>query len=192
MVDRHYFVNLKKSVIIIQQAARAWIFHKHHYGSNSCNQRYTTDRVNAATAVQSYIRGWKARSVFSQRVTQNYEMSEEDKLGDIQAAAAAAITIQRSWKEFIFHKSVQTQNSAATKIQSHYRGWLVRKSFVGRMQAIKTIQKSFRHFRSMRDFQIHKLENSSAIVIQSHVRGWIARKKAYREKHFFIMMQVSF
>ncbi|KAG8385724.1 hypothetical protein BUALT_Bualt03G0075000 [Buddleja alternifolia] len=188
MVDRHYFVNLKKSITIIQRAARAWIGQKRNNESTLYNEMYSPDLINAATVIRSCMRGWIVRSVFDRKVKKKVKslvISEEDRVGDLQAVAA--INIQHCWRSYVFGKSMRCQHSAATKIQSHYRGWLTRKSFACKKGAIKTIQRSFRCLRSRRNSEIYREE--SAIIMQAHARGWIARRQAYKEKQSLIKIQ---
>ncbi|KAL0442917.1 UNVERIFIED_CONTAM: protein abnormal spindle [Sesamum latifolium] len=191
MVDRHYFFNLKKSITVIQKATRAWIAQRHCKGSTLCNQMHNPDLINAATVIQSCIRGQIAKSAYAQRAVSLKEkgsvMAQDDIVGDSQKLAA--IRIQHAWRDYILNKSIRCQHSAATKIQSHYRGWLMRKSFAFKKQATRIIQRSFRSSRSRRDFQIQRQQNASVIIIQSHVRGWLSRRQAYREKDLFIRIQ---
>ncbi|KAK4398963.1 Abnormal spindle-like microcephaly-associated protein [Sesamum angolense] len=164
MVDRHHFVNLKKSITVIQKATRAWIAQRHCEGSTICNQMQNPDLINAATVIQSCIRGHIAKSAYAQRV-----VSLKEK-GSVMA------------QDDIGH-------FAATKIPSHYRGWLMRKSFACKKGATRIIQRSFRSSRSRRYFQIQRQQNASVIIIQSHVRGWLSRRQAYREIDLFIRIQ---
>ncbi|KAK4439325.1 protein abnormal spindle [Sesamum alatum] len=186
MVDRHYFVNLKKSITVIQKAARAWFAQRHCKESTIGNQMHNPDLINAATVIQSCIPGQIARSACAQRVVSLKEkglvMAQDDIVG-------ATIKIQHSWRDYILNKSIRRQHSAATKIQSHYRGWLMRKSFACKKQSIRIIQRSFRSSRSRRDCQIQRQQNASAIIIQSHVRGWLSHRQACREKDLFIRIQ---
>lgn len=190
MSDRHYFVNLRKSIIVIQRAIRAWIAQRHCKASTSCNQRHKPDLINASIVIQSCIHGWRVRSVYAQSVTtkeRSAVISEDVRVDECQTIAA--IIIQQSWKNYVLSKSIQSQHLAATIIQSHYRGWSMRKMFACKKQAIRKIQRNFRWSRSRRYFQIQQEENAS-IIIQSHVRGWMARRKAYREKDLLIRIQV--
>lgn len=192
MSDRHYFVNLKKSITVIQQAIRVWISQRHYKANTICNQRHNPDLINVASVIQSCNSGQKMTSVYAQKDTLKEKgsvMSEEDRVDDLQTTAA--IIIQNSWNDYVFSKSIRSQHTAATKIQSHYRGWLRRKSFARKKQAVRTIQRSFQCSRTRRDFQIHRKENVSAVIIQSDLRGWMARREAYREKNLFIRIQVS-
>ncbi|XP_051128216.1 uncharacterized protein LOC127249473 isoform X2 [Andrographis paniculata] len=152
MVDRHQFVDLKRSILVIQQAIRSSIARKHYEERAICNQMH-----NAAMVIQSCVRGCMARSNYRQRIIANLQTS-------------AAIIIQRSWKDHIMNRQMHIKNSAATKIQSNYRGWVVRKRFASKKSAIRTIQRRFRL----------RVEYLSAVVVQSHVRGWMARRRANR------------
>lgn len=150
LADRHYYVKLKKSVLVIQQAVRAWIFRRHHVPSMLIKDLSNDDLV-------------KASIVFRE--------DESNKL-----KSRAATTIQKFWRKFTVYKSLQKQRSAATKIQSHLRSWLMRKSFKDKKEAISTIQSIVRCSRLSRDLQHHKQAMKSCILIQSHVRGWIVRR----------------
>ncbi|XP_011096088.1 abnormal spindle-like microcephaly-associated protein homolog isoform X1 [Sesamum indicum] len=191
MVDRHYFVNLKKSITVIQKATRAWIAQRHCKGSTICNQMHNPDLINAATVIQSCIRGQIAKSAYAERAVSLKEKgsvtAQADIVGDLQKLAA--IRIQHAWRDYILNKSIRCQHSAATKIQSHYRGWLMRKSFACKKRAAIIIQRSFRSSRSRRDLQIQRQQNASVIIIQLHVRGWLSRRQAYTEKDLFIRIQ---
>ncbi|EYU27807.1 hypothetical protein MIMGU_mgv1a000456mg [Erythranthe guttata] len=184
MADRHYFVNLKKSTVVIQRAIRAWIAQRHYNESVSHNHVQNPDFINAAIIIQKWIRGWKVRSVYAQRVT-----TTEKCLSVENIQTTAAIIIQQSWKEYVLRKSIRNKHFAATVIQSHYRGSFVRKGVAYKKQAVIKIQRSFRCLRSRRDFRIQREVNASAIIIQSHFRGCMARREAHREKNLLIMIQ---
>ncbi|XP_057512986.1 uncharacterized protein LOC130795050 isoform X2 [Actinidia eriantha] len=177
MVDRHNFVKLKRSVEVIQNAARAWISRRHHVRSILTLDRSTCEVVNAAIIVQKCIRGWKGRSIYFQMVGQLEKASlalEENEADKIQTKAAS--TIQVAWKKFLLCKSFRRQHLAATRIQCCYRGWFMRRSFASQKQAAIKIQSVLRCLRCLRDNQHRKIATSSATVIQSHIRGWIVRK----------------
>ncbi|CAI9756596.1 unnamed protein product [Fraxinus pennsylvanica] len=188
--DRHYFLTLKRSIIIIQHATRAWISWRRCSKGAMCKDLSTPGHVNAITVIQRCIRGWNARSVVDQRVNEKRNasgMSKENEVTDLRIIAA--FTIQHAWQNFTSHKFVRSQNCAATKIQSYYRGWLMRKHFAKKKQAVITIQNIFKCLKFRRDFYLHRKKNTSAIIIQSHARGWMARKFFYRQKSLIVMMQ---
>ncbi|CAA0826523.1 Unknown protein [Striga hermonthica] len=175
MADRHYFVNLKWSVRVIQRAIRAWIAQRHCNMTTNFNHMQNPDNVNAICA--KIATPEKKSSV----------ISREDSI--VELWTTAAITIQRLWKDYALSKSIQSQHLAATRIQSHFRGWLMAKNLACKKQAILRIQRSFRCLRYRRNIQIIRDECVSAIVIQSHVRGWMARREVCRKKNLFIGIQ---
>ncbi|KAF5943397.1 hypothetical protein HYC85_017474 [Camellia sinensis] len=107
----------------------------------------------------------------------------------IQKHIKAAFNIELAWKKFLMNMALCLQNLSATKIQSRYRGWFRRKSFVLQNQAALKIQSIFQCLRCLRDFQQYKIATRSAIIIQSHTRGWIARRVAYRLKCLIVVIQ---
>ncbi|KAL8461394.1 hypothetical protein ACS0TY_032750 [Phlomoides rotata] len=190
MADRHYFVNLRKSITVIQQAIRVWNAQRHYKTRSVCNKKCILEPMNVASVSQSCNHGLRSTTVYTEMGTPKHKGSvayEEDGRDDLETAAA--ITIQNSWKGYIFSKSFRSRHIAATKIQSHYRGWFMRKSFACKKRAIKTIQRSFRCSRTRRYFQVHEMKNESAVIIQSHLRGWMARREVHRERDIFIRIQ---
>lgn len=193
LADRHHYINLKKSVRIIQKATRAWIARRQYRERTISNKMHDSELTDATTFIQSCIRAWIMRSVYSQRLVSLQQkrlvMFEEARLNRIQTKAA--IIIQHSWYDYIFNKHMHVQHFAATKIQSYYRGWLMRKKFASKMQAIRAIQGILRGSRSRREFKILREVQLSAIIIQSHIRGWMARQQADRERYLIMRMQVN-
>ncbi|KAF8409541.1 hypothetical protein HHK36_005619 [Tetracentron sinense] len=191
MVDRHGFVRLKKSVVLIQRAARTWICRRHQSDSTWTEKVASiSDIINAAIVVQSYIRGMAARSRYAHMVAQvrKSELTREGRrVKAIQIKAA--IKIQLAWKKFTLCNSLQNEYFAATKIQCHIRGWLMRRTFLNQRKAIIKIQSGLRDLRCRRAFQQYKTATRSAIIIQSHIRGWVARRVACRERHLIIVIQ---
>ncbi|XVE53970.1 hypothetical protein DITRI_Ditri03aG0045000 [Diplodiscus trichospermus] len=95
----------------------------------------------------------------------------------------AATRIQIAWKNFVC-RSPYKQTYSAMKIQSHYRAWRLRRSFMKQKQAITKIQSHIRRLKCWRAFQIawkefvcRSLQNQTfaATKIQSRFRGWQLR-----------------
>lgn len=190
MVDRNYF-NLNKFVTAVQHAMGNWNTLINYDESTCCKQSYATNLINAATVIQSHIRGCTMRSRFGQLVAHKGESSVLSKDTMNSLHNKAALLIQDAWRKFLFCKNNQIEQYAAIKIQSYYRGWLMRKYFACKKQGVITIQRSFRFFRYRWHFHVQRKENASAIILQSYARGWMARRKANREKNLIIRMQVS-
>ncbi|CAI9087830.1 OLC1v1022007C1 [Oldenlandia corymbosa var. corymbosa] len=184
MVDRHDFVNLRTSVLVIQHAVRMWISRRRQKES-----RLLQDLTMAATVIQACIRGTNVRSQYTQMVANFHQ----DVLYSLHSQAA--LIIQSSWRKFIVRKSLQEKHFAATKIQSQFRGFQMRKSLEEQKEAVLKIQSIFRCLRCKKDFQRYMRIHSSVIVIQSHFRRWDAQRRYHvlrchavmiQSQHFFI------
>ncbi|KAL3519477.1 hypothetical protein ACH5RR_017626 [Cinchona calisaya] len=188
MVDRHDFVQLKRSVAVIQHAVRGWISRRSH-----AQNRLFQDLLNAVIVIQKCIRGWKTRSVFAYRPSNGdtaLSHFQEEELCKLHTHAA--FTIQKAWRKFIVSNSIRKQHLAAIKIQSHFRGLLMRKCLMEEKNSILKIQSILRCLRHLRDLQCYRKKCISATIIQSHVRGWIARRRAYMLRSHTIMIQTHF
>ncbi|XP_038712007.1 abnormal spindle-like microcephaly-associated protein homolog isoform X2 [Tripterygium wilfordii] len=188
IVDRRSFVELKRSVLVIQRAARIWISRTHGARSTITYNVSSADPVNAGNATQKYIHGLASRSIHvgvASRVEQVSLMRQPKVPSDLEIGAA--VKIQNFWKYHIYHKSLNYRHLAATKIQSHFRGWLWRRRFLtqGREFSIVKIQSAFRGLRGWRAYQQHKNASNSVVVIQSHIRGWSARRDARRNMYLW-------
>ncbi|XP_042029606.1 abnormal spindle-like microcephaly-associated protein homolog [Salvia splendens] len=176
MADRHHFVNLRRSAIVIQHAVRVWLGQSHYKARTICNKadnlrttaaltiqnfwKYYMIRRSvhgqhiAATNIQSHYRGWLMRRSFAHK-------------------KQAIIAIQSSWKGYIIKKSIRRQHLAATNIQIHYRGWLMRKNFACKKQATRVIQNYWENYIVNKSIQ-HQCV--AATKIQSHYRSWLMRR----------------
>ncbi|KAL9236623.1 hypothetical protein vseg_011267 [Gypsophila vaccaria] len=81
------------------------------------------------------------------------------------------------------------RTKAAVKIQSHFRGWVLHRSYQGKVQAALNIQSIIRSRRSLKVFNVHKVATRSAMVIQSHARGWHVRKGASQRRKSIVLIQ---
>lgn len=188
-VDRHDFIKVRRSILLIQKATRIWLARRYREQKRINHDASTPDQMNNNIAIPENNHGWKVRTSCDNRNSQMVKASallKEKGLRDLEVEAA--VKIQLSWKKFTFYK-VHNQNLSATKIQSYFRGWLVRKRFLNQKLAITRIQSDYRCLRCLRTFQQYKSQVRSAILIQSHVRGWFARKEAQRYKYFIIVIQ---
>ncbi|TXG47055.1 hypothetical protein EZV62_026349 [Acer yangbiense] len=178
--ERHSFVKLKQSVLLIQQATRLWITRIHQVGSNTIHGASSPDILNGTTDGEKFDHGItefeKAPLLCQKKVETDLETE-------------AAVSIQFAWLNFKSRKSLREKCFAATKIQSHFRGWLLRRRFLDQRRAAIQIQNDFRCLRCWREFQQYKTATKSAIVIQSYMRGWIARRRARRLKYLVVVIQ---
>ncbi|XVF87711.1 hypothetical protein PTKIN_Ptkin18bG0142500 [Pterospermum kingtungense] len=193
IVERHSFLNLRRSVLLIQQAARNQIAQRR---DASC-----PDLIKAAIVIQKFVRGWmiRSRNILGDAHIDNASLKCQER--DLRNSEIEAVTrIQIAWKNFVC-RSLYKQTYAATKIQSHYRGWQLRRSFMKQKQAITKIQSNFRRMKCWRAFQIAwkefvcmSLQNQTfaAARIQSHFRGWQLRRSFVEQKQAIIKVQSNF
>lgn len=175
MADRHYFVNLKKATIAIQQGIRAWLAQSRDKARTISNQTKTSPFVDEMT-----------HSICTQREKKVSATHVEDRVDNLQSTAV--LTIQNFWKDYIISKTMCSQHIAAAKIQSHYRSWLVRKSFVCKRQAIRAIQNSWKDYTIKKS---NRIQHVAATKIQNHYRGWLMRKKFALKKQAIRTIQNS-
>ncbi|KAB1199509.1 hypothetical protein CJ030_MR0G022802 [Morella rubra] len=200
IADRHNFVKLKRSVLLIQRAARAWINRRHQGASIENGVTSPLDQVQAAIIDEKSTCGWLSRPGNINGVAQLGKapnLHEDKGSSDLQTKAVAKI--QCAWKIFIICRSLLNQHFAATKIQSCFLGWVSRKRFQNQRQATIKIQSIFRMRRCWRAHRQYQITTISAtliqilcawmdclggasrhrrlmIAIQRHCRGWLIRR----------------
>ncbi|TYH47689.1 hypothetical protein ES332_D10G015700v1 [Gossypium tomentosum] len=217
--ERHSFVNLRRSVLLIQHVARIWVAQRR-------DASYPI-LIKAAIVIQKCFRGWVVRSL---HMIENASRKCQQK-GLSNSEIEAATGIQIAWKNFV-SRSLHKHTFAATKIQSHFRGWQLKRSFMKQKQAIITIQNNFRQFKCSSTFQQYKtarIENASfkyeekslsigeteaasriqiawknfvcrylhkqtyaATKIQSHYRAWHLKRSFIKQKQEIIIIQSNF
>ncbi|KAG4177996.1 hypothetical protein ERO13_A10G013700v2 [Gossypium hirsutum] len=191
---------LIKAAIVIQKCFRGWVNASFKYEEKSLSIgeteaaskiqiawknfvcRYLQKQTYAATKIQSHYRAWQLRRSF---IKQKQEII---KIQSNFRRLKCWWAFQIAQKEFVC-RSLQNQTFAATKIQSHFRGWQLRRSFVKQKQAIIAIQSKLRQLKCSNAFQQYKMAARSAIIIQSCVRRWIAQRRALRCRYLTVAIQ---
>ncbi|TYI59161.1 hypothetical protein E1A91_D10G015400v1 [Gossypium mustelinum] len=182
--ERHSFVNLRRSVLLIQHVARIWVAQRR-------DASYPI-LIKAAIVIQKCFRGWVYKTARIENASFKYE-EKSLSIGETEAASR----IQIAWKNFVC-RYLHKQTYAATKIQSHYRAWHLKRSFIKQKQEIIIIQSNFRRLKCWRAFQIaqkefvcRSLQNQTfaATKIQSHFRGWQLRRSFVKQKQAIIAIQ---
>ncbi|KAE8664467.1 Binding,calmodulin binding [Hibiscus syriacus] len=177
IAERHSFVNLRRSVLLIQRSARSWIAQR---PDTSC-----PDLVKAAIAITKCFRGRVVRSI---QIIENDSLKGQEK-GLRNCETEAATRIQIAWKNFVC-RYLHKQTSAATKIQSHFRGWLLRRSFMKQKQAIIRIQKTLPWLACKEGaFAANGCCNKDPESDTRHCRGWLVRKELLSERDAAIKIQ---
>ena len=175
IIERHRFLQIKKSALLIQQAVRAWIAGRHQRKYSAFSKIIIfSDHVTAAIALQSHIRGQIMRSKYVHLLAQLQKKQAVCRWEPLEPPSLAAIKIQRGWKRFTTRNFFLEQKSAATKIQSNWRCRYRRMSFVTLVGAIIKIQAGIRSLLGHKAFIRYRL---AAVVIQRFSRGYLARNR---------------
>ncbi|KAG2688263.1 hypothetical protein I3843_09G087900 [Carya illinoinensis] len=186
IADRHSFIKLKRSVLLIQRVTRTWINRRHLGGSILTDDESTLDMVNASVVVEKSGCGF----IHGVALEKSSNLCEEKRANDLQAKAV--IKIQLAWKNFIICRSLCNQHSAATKIRSHFLGWLSRRRFLSQRQASVKIQSNIRMKRCWRAYQQYKIacnQHSAATKIRSHFLGWLSRRRFLSQRQASVKIQ---
>ncbi|KAK4360953.1 hypothetical protein RND71_019905 [Anisodus tanguticus] len=176
VIDRHAFLKLRRSVRIIQRAARDWISRKHVTGNALPQDLSTPTFIDAAIVIQKCIRGWIAKSSLV-NTEQFPEVPKEceDNIHYINAAETlSVITIQAYVRRWIAKRDVYRQKAQIILIQSHCCGWLTRKKLFIEKEAVIRIQTAVRSLKYRKAFLRQK---HSILEIQRFARGSITRKR---------------
>eukprot|EP00268_Persea_americana_P062936 TRINITY_DN8109_c0_g3_i5.p1 TRINITY_DN8109_c0_g3~~TRINITY_DN8109_c0_g3_i5.p1 ORF type:complete len:1431 (+),score=223.82 TRINITY_DN8109_c0_g3_i5:77-4294(+) len=160
MIERHTYVRIRKSVILIQRAVRKWIRQGHQWNSsNALEAKASADLLNAASIMQSYIRGRIVRSRYVLMPTKS------QKIEPLYEEISAAIKIQSHWKSWCLRRDFQHQRKAIIKIQSSFRCFNVRKKFNERRQAAIEIQRFSRGYIARNKLLGHHYLHSRRLLI---------------------------
>ncbi|KAL6332270.1 hypothetical protein AAG906_001985 [Vitis piasezkii] len=189
MVDRHGFVKLKSSTLLIQKAVRRWISRKHQGRNMYTQDPSSPDPVKAASFDRRCTYEWTPRPKYTCTLSQIEKSSfifQEKEMNDLRIEAA--VKIQLAWRNFSVCNSHCNQYTAATQIQCCFRGWLLRRSFVQKKQAVINIQS---HFRGWLLRNLVK-KQQAAIKLQSAFRGWSLRRSFVKKQQAAIKIQSDF
>ncbi|KAF9587804.1 hypothetical protein IFM89_005679 [Coptis chinensis] len=175
MVQRHSFVLLRKSVLLIQRAARTWITRRRHSEPKSSLESLA---LSVQTAAMSRYHDMLDQLQESGLI--HGEMVINNRITTIFTYVLA----WTRWRNFIIRKCI-----AAIKIQSHWRAWLTRRNFLRQKKAVLVVQSAIRSFKCWTNLQQCRTETKSAIIIQSRFRGLLCRREANRRRGPIILIQ---
>ncbi|XP_042521134.1 abnormal spindle-like microcephaly-associated protein homolog isoform X2 [Macadamia integrifolia] len=208
-IDRHKFLKTKSAASLLQTGIRAWLVVKQMgtFKSSIIEQqpfgwqehslmfqryfKFLVDRYSfirlrkAALLIQQAARTWIKRRHQSKNMTKL--IGGKLVVKDLQISSEG--NIQVPWRALTVHTSFFNQCIAATKIQSRWRGWFMRKRFLCQRRATVEIQSMIRYLNCRAVFQQCKLAMRSAIIIQSHIRGWVARREVNKVRHQIVLIQ---
>ncbi|WCJ20235.1 hypothetical protein M5689_002483 [Euphorbia peplus] len=183
IVERHIFLKIKRSVLVIQQAARIWMERRLQARSTGNHDSSAFDLTNAAIVVQKYYRSWIARSWY--KATQMERDSQKSLEKSTNLETTASVEIQLSLMNYISSRSLQ--HVAAIKIQSHMKAWLLRRKFLKLKYFVTKIQNEYRSYISRRS-----LQHLAATKIQSHMKAWLLRRRFLKFKYLITKIQSDY
>lgn len=176
LIERQRFIRIRKSVPVIQHAARAWLAGKHQKMGSAISESITySDSITPATVIQSLIRGQIVGLRYVDlEVSVEKQQGTSPELEDCERLYSAAVKIQSAWKNFTMHSLHTQKRIAAIRIQSIWRCWHLRKNFLSQIVAIIKIQAGIRCFTNQKTFTQYR---SAAIKIQRYARGYLTWKQ---------------
>ncbi|XP_026392571.1 abnormal spindle-like microcephaly-associated protein homolog isoform X1 [Papaver somniferum] len=164
-VERKNFLKIKAATSFLQTVFRAWLMVKsaRHYNKSNAIFHYQLSSENHKHPI-----------IFRRYLNFMVERNSFIRL------KSSVLLIQRTARKWI------RQRSAATKIQSHWRGWYMRREFLHLKKAVTKIQSGFRCLKAWRNYNQYI---SAATKIQSHWRGWSTRREFLHLKKAAIKIQ---
>ncbi|XP_042664025.1 abnormal spindle-like microcephaly-associated protein [Tyto alba] len=174
-VQRKKYLELKKSVLILQAACRGM----------KVRQDLKTMHQSAAI-IQSYYRMHKQQRHFrklllaARRIQQWYRACKErnTQVHNYMLLKNAALCIQASFRGMKTRRLIRTMSESAELIQRRFRTFLKRKHFLSIKTAAIVIQRKYRATQ-LAKIQRQKYLSflNAAVMIQSAYRGFVVRKK---------------
>ncbi|KAM4689069.1 myosin-IIIa-like [Discoglossus pictus] len=157
-------------IVLLQACVKGWLGAKRY-------QKLQYKREQSAVKIQSAYRGYTVRKETKHTKDEMLEIF----ITRFQALARGYIVRKKR------NELLQEETEAATKIQSHYRGFKERKSFQRKRESMKRKQSENPDDKTGNDEPDEKNEENkippvkseedAAVVIQSHFRGHKERKK---------------
>ncbi|KAK4314215.1 hypothetical protein Pmani_014496 [Petrolisthes manimaculis] len=161
--QKQQYLKQKQAVVVLQSHIRA------HLAMRVVRSGYLA-KVAAATLIQAKVRVWLCH--------RNYKLER------------AVITLQAATKGFIVRKWIKKQTSAATTIQTNYRGWQARQAFLHKRWAAVVIQCHFRNYVVTTRKQQEFLDvRKKVIKLQATFRSYLVRKRLKEEETAAVMIQ---
>ncbi|KAG0201689.1 hypothetical protein BGX28_005557 [Mortierella sp. GBA30] len=153
--QRRLFLDLQWASIIVQRRWRATLYRR------AMNRRAEAKRQSAALLIQTALRGCLARN----RVRQHLEERARIVLRwvEVTSLSLAAVTIQRSWRNYQSRKLAESHEMATVMIQRWWR-------------------------QQQEERQIQQIE-VLAFVMQTQIRGVLSRKRTLHKLHSIVKIQ---
>nr|XP_045613042.1 abnormal spindle-like microcephaly-associated protein homolog isoform X2 [Procambarus clarkii] len=175
---RKDFVRKREAAIVLQASVRKFLV----------IQKIKKLHV-AATCIQAYYKAHYHRQQFLrqrhnyvkvQRWWRSVKKMQEQRCKCNQSRSAV-ITLQAGVRGMLVRRQMSRQNSAAVKIQSFVKMWLVQRKYKQIVQNIKSVQKWWKSIYKMRHQQADYQKKRAAVIkLQAYARGMLARKEIKR------------
>ncbi|NXD78104.1 ASPM protein, partial [Halcyon senegalensis] len=188
-IQRKKYLELKKSVIILQAACRGM---KVRHELKTMHQ--------SAAVIQSYYRMHKQRRdfrklVLATRLIQQWFRACKERntqVHNYMIMKSAALRIQAAFRGMKTRRLIRTMRESAEIIQRRFRTFLKRKYFLSIKTAAIVIQ---RKYRAVKVAKIQRKKYLSflnaAVVIQSAYRGFVVRKKIQKMHQAAAVIQAT-
>ncbi|NXV32264.1 ASPM protein, partial [Rissa tridactyla] len=173
--QRKKYLELKKSVIILQAACRGM---KVRHDLKTLHQ--------SAAIIQSYYRMHKQQRDFrklllaTRRIQQWFRACKErdTQVHNYMVMKSAILCIQSAFRGMKTRRLLRTMNESAELIQRRFRTFLTRKHFLSVKTAAIVIQRKYRATKLAKNQRQKYLSFlNAAVIIQSAYRGFVVRKK---------------
>ncbi|CAN0852352.1 Abnormal spindle-like microcephaly-associated protein homolog [Linum grandiflorum] len=192
IVDRHNFIKLRRSALIIQKETRIWIDKSHKRVSIARDDTVSScARITGAIVIQKHIRAWitrgRYRDVQKERALQLAATKVQSHIRSwllrrrflkLQQATSRIQQYYRCLRCLRVFQHLAATQSAAIHIQSRVRGWLARRETERRKYLLCVLQKYCRGWLTRKHFLCQK---QAATKIQSAIR-WLSCFKALHAK----------
>ncbi|NXK25272.1 ASPM protein, partial [Arenaria interpres] len=174
-VERKKYLELKKSVIILQAAFRGM----------KVRQNLKTLHQSAAI-IQSYYRMHKQQKDFrklllaTRQIQQWFRACKErdTQVYNYMIMKSATLRIQAAFRGMKTRRLLRTMNESAELIQRRFRTFIQRKHFLSIKTAAIVIQRKYRATKLAKiQHQKYLSFLNAAVIIQSAYRGFVVRKK---------------
>ncbi|KAJ7400063.1 hypothetical protein BTVI_108813 [Pitangus sulphuratus] len=179
-VQRKKYLELKKSVIILQAACRGMKV-----------RRDLQTMHQSAAIIQSYYRMYRQQRDFrklllaTRQIQQWFRACKERnaQVHKYMMMKNAVLCIQAAFRGMKTRRLIRTMSESAVIIQRRFRTFLERKHFLSIKAAAVVIQRKYRATK-LAKIQRQKYLSflNSAVIIQSAYRGFVVRKKM-QQKH---------
>ncbi|KAM6305692.1 abnormal spindle-like microcephaly-associated protein, partial [Aegotheles albertisi] len=188
-VQRKKYLELKKSVVILQAACRGM---KVRQDLKAMHQ--------SAAIIQSYYRMHKQQRDFrklllaTRRIQQWFRACKErnTQVHNYMIMKSAALRIQAAFRGMKTRRLIRTMSESAEFIQRRFRTFLKRKHFLSIKRAAIVIQRKYRATKLAKTQRQKYLSVlSAAVIIQSAYRGFVVRKKIQQMHHAATVIQAT-